>query len=121
MAGEQILVVDDNVANATLAATALEAQGYEVRIAESGAGLWEALKTFHPRVILMDIHLPDANGLQLTQQLKESPETKDIAIIVATAYAMKSDQVRARAVGCDGYITKPIDTRTLARTVAAHL
>jgi CheY-like chemotaxis protein len=69
----------------------------------------------------MDIQLPGVDGLTLTRQLKSDPQTKDISIIAATAYAMKGDEERALAAGCDGYVTKPIDTRQLPVDIARFL
>jgi CheY-like chemotaxis protein len=66
----------------------------------------------------MDLQLPGLDGLELTRRLKADPSTRDIAIVAVTAYAMKGDEERARAAGCDGYIAKPIDTRTLPKLVA---
>ena len=69
----------------------------------------------------MDIQLPGIDGLELTRRLKADPATRDIVIVAVTAYAMKGDQAKAQAAGCDDYITKPIDTRTLPETIARHL
>jgi len=81
----------------------------------------ELLKTFHPRLILMDMQLPGMDGYELTRQIKSAPETKDIVIVALTAFAMKGDEEKARAAGCEGYLTKPIDTRTFAETLAGFL
>jgi CheY-like chemotaxis protein len=72
-------------------------------------------------VILMDIQLPDVDGLVLTRRLKADPTTHGIVVIAVTAYAMKGYQQRALAAGCDGYVTKPIDTRALPAAIAQHL
>jgi len=69
----------------------------------------------------MDLQLPGMDGLTLTRKLKADPGTRDIVIIALTAYAMKGDDERARAAGCDGYVSKPIDTRTLPGVVAGFL
>jgi CheY-like chemotaxis protein len=69
----------------------------------------------------MDIQLPGMDGLELTRRLKAAPGTKNIVIIALTAYAMKGDEERAKAAGCDGYITKPIDTQTLPGVIAGYL
>jgi two-component system cell cycle response regulator DivK len=69
----------------------------------------------------MDVQLPGMDGLALTRQLKADPKTRDIVVIALTAYAMKGDDERARAAGCDGYVSKPIDTRTLPGIVAQFL
>ena len=121
MSGEPILVVDDNAANALLLSYLLGKRGYVVRTAGNGREALGLLDEFKPRVIMMDIQLPGMDGLALTRQLKTNPSTKHIEIIVLTAYAMKGDEERAREAGCDDYISKPIDTRTLPGIVERHL
>jgi CheY-like chemotaxis protein len=121
MSGEEILILDDNAANLKLARVLLEIEGYAVRTAIDAEDAIRQLSKFTPRVILMDIQLPGMDGLELTRRLKADVKTKDIVILVLTAYAMKGDEDKARAAGCDGYIAKPIDIRTLPRTIAQHL
>ena len=116
-----ILIVDDNVSNTKLLAFLLSAKGYEIRTAASADEALAVLATFQPRLILMDIQLPGMDGLTLTRQLKADPATQHIPIFAATAYAMKGDEARARAAGCDGYFTKPIDTRQLPIDIAKFL
>jgi CheY-like chemotaxis protein len=119
--GEPILIVDDNEANLKLARVLLQASGYTVRTAESAEQALQTLASFRPRLILMDIQLPGTDGLELSRRLKDDPATQGIIILALTAYAMKGDEERVRKAGCDGYISKPIDTRTLPDTVARHL
>jgi CheY-like chemotaxis protein len=121
MAGERILIVDDNAINLKLVAYLMKANGYTVETALDAESAIVAIRTHHPDVILMDIQLPGIDGLELTRRLKADPETRDIVIVAVTAYAMKGDQAKALAAGCDDYITKPIDTRTLPETIARHL
>lgn len=121
MAGEPILVVDDNATNMKLLRVLLASQGYDVRTAGDASEAMEVIKGFRPRLILMDIQLPGMSGLELTSLLKADPATRDIIIVAITAYAMKGDEEKARRAGCDGYISKPIDTRTLASVIARHL
>jgi CheY-like chemotaxis protein len=121
MAGERILIVDDNAINLKLVAYLMRANGYTVETALDAESAIEAIRTNHPDVILMDIQLPGIDGLELTRRLKADPKTRDIVIVAVTAYAMKGDQAKAIAAGCDDYITKPIDTRTLPETIAKHL
>lgn len=118
---ERILIVDDNAQNLKLARVILVAAGYEVRTAADAEEAIETLSTFVPRLILMDLQLPGMDGLELTRRLKADPERSAIVILALTAYAMKGDEDKARAAGCDGYITKPIDTDALPRLVADHL
>jgi CheY-like chemotaxis protein len=121
MAGEPVLVVDDNAANLKLARVVLSLEGYEVRTATSADEALAVLQSFRPRLILMDIQLPGMDGLELTRRLKADPATRDTVILALTAYAMKGDEEKALAAGCDGYVAKPIDTRTLPEIVARHL
>ena len=120
-AGAPILIVDDNASNTKLLAFLLTSKGYQVRTAASASEALAVLDDFQPRLILMDIQLPGMDGLTLTRQLKADPRTSGIRIIAATAYAMKGDAERARAAGCDGYITKPIDTRRLPHDIERYL
>jgi CheY-like chemotaxis protein len=121
MAGEPILIVDDNVANLKLARVLLVSEGYLVRTAEDAEKALELLETFTPRLILMDLQLPGIDGLELTRRLKADPARRAIMVVALTAYAMKGDEEKALAAGCDGYLTKPIDTDRLASVVAAYL
>ena len=121
MAHEPILVVDDNPTNLKLIQLMLRVEGYDARGAVDAPQALEVLQTFHPRLILMDIQLPGVDGLELTRRLKANPATRDIIIVALTAYAMKGDEQKALEAGCNGYVTKPVDTRTLPGVVAGHL
>lgn len=121
MAGERILVVDDNAINLKLLRLVLTAAGYEVLTAADATEAVSLVASSPPRLVLMDIQLPGMDGLALTRQLKSGAATRNIVIIAVTAYAMKGDEQRAREAGCDGYLSKPIDTRTLATTLAEFL
>jgi CheY-like chemotaxis protein len=121
MAHDTILVVDDNPLNLKLTRILLTAHGYEVRTAMDSKEALQILQTFHPRLILMDIQMPGMNGLELTRLLKADPSHRDIAVLALTAYAMRGDEQRAREAGCDGYIAKPIDTRSLPEVVRGYL
>ena len=120
MAGERILVVDDNPTNSKLICYLLRRHGYDVRAAADATGAMAALAEARPKVILMDLQLPGIDGLELTRRLKADPATRDIVIVAVTAYAMKGDEEKARAAGCDDYVSKPIDTRALPDLVARH-
>jgi len=121
MPNETILIVDDNPTNLKLARVVLENADYDVHTAVSAADTLQRLDTLLPRLILMDIQLPDMDGLELTRRLKGDPRYAAIPIVALTAYAMKGDEAKARAAGCDGYITKPIDVDKLVTSVAAYL
>jgi CheY-like chemotaxis protein len=118
---DRILIVDDNTTNLKLVTYLMKAQGYDVTTATDAEAALAAIQAARPRLILMDLQLPGIDGLELTRRLKGDPSTRDIIIIAVTAYAMKGDQERALAAGCDDYVTKPIDTRALPETIAKHL
>jgi len=121
MSAPIVLVVDDNPTNLKLIAYLLQAKGYDVRTAIDAETALEVVEDARPALILMDLQLPGMDGLELTRRLKSSEKTRDIIVIAVTAYAMKGDEERARAAGCDGYIPKPVDTRALPRIVAKYL
>ena len=121
VAGIPILIVDDNLMNLRLAQVLLQTEGYEVRTATDAEEALEMLRTVHPRLILMDVQLPGIDGLELTRLLRANPATHSTVILALTAYAMKGDEQKALDAGCDGYISKPIDTRSFPATVAAYL
>jgi CheY-like chemotaxis protein len=117
----RILIVDDNPVNLKLATDVLEMEGYAVEKAVDAEQAQEMLKSATPDLILMDIALPGMDGLTLTRKLKADERLKDVPVVAMTAFAMKGDEQKALAAGCDGYITKPIDTRKLPQQVAAYL
>jgi CheY-like chemotaxis protein len=121
MAFEPILIVDDNPQNLKLAKVILCAEGYDVKTATDAESAMGILASFAPRLILMDVQLPGMDGLELTRQLKADPTRRSIVIIAVTSYAMKGDDQKAFAAGCDGYLSKPIDIDALPRVVAQHL
>lgn len=118
---KRILIVDDNATNLKLVTYLVKANGYEVDTAVDAEAALQAIAAARPALILMDLQLPGIDGLELTRRLKADPATADIKIIAVTAYAMKGDQEKAVAAGCDGYVTKPIDTRALPALIAAKL
>ena len=116
-----VLVVEDNPANMTLATFLLKSAGYAVLSAtDAEAGLALA-RTEQPDLVLMDIQLPGMDGLEACAILKKNAATRDIPVIALTALAMKGDEERIRAAGCDGYIAKPLAYREFLATVAARL
>lgn len=121
MAEQTILIVDDNPVNLKLIRILLTGEGYDVHTANDAEEAIRLLRELRPRVILMDIQLPGMDGLALTRRLKADPTTRDIMIIGLTAYAMKGDEEKMLAAGCDGYIAKPIDTRTLPGVIQRYL
>jgi len=116
-----ILVVEDNPSNMTLAKFLLESAGYSVLCAtDAEAGLTMARAEL-PALILMDIQLPGMDGLQATALLKQDELTRGIPVIALTALAMKGDEPRILAAGCDGYIAKPLRYKEFLATIAARL
>src|ERR1017187_2772432 len=118
---ESILVVDDNLDNRDLTRILLECEGYEVRLAEDAAQALGMFATYRPKLILMDVQMPAMDGLELTRRLRQKPALSDVIIVALSASAMVAEKATALAAGCDGYITKPINPRTFARTVAQYL
>ena len=116
-----ILIVDDNPTNAKLLAFILTREGHAVATAGDAEQALAAIARDRPRLILMDLQLPGVDGFELTRRLKADPATAGVVVVAVTAYAMTGDEDRARAAGCDGYLSKPIDTRTLAATIAGYL
>ena len=121
MAGETILIVEDNPLNLELISDILEAHGYRLQAATSGSDALKMVDEEKPDMILMDIQLPGLDGLTITRMIKEKPENHDLPIIALTAHAMRGDEEKAKEAGCDGYISKPIDTRAVPKTVRAYL
>jgi CheY-like chemotaxis protein len=121
VAGEAVLVVDDNVDTLKLLQLMLEVEGYEVRAAGDAAEALALLERFTPSLILMDLQLPGMDGYELTRRLKADARYAAIPVVAVTAYAMKGDEQRALAAGCDGYLSKPLDTRAFAGHVARFL
>ena len=113
----QIMIVEDHPINLKLARDLLEIDGFDVFPCIDAESALEALKEIHPDVILMDVALPGMDGLELTRILKTGDRTKDIKIIALTAFAMKTDKDKVMQAGCDGYITKPINTRKFTEQI----
>jgi two-component system cell cycle response regulator DivK len=117
----KVLIVEDNPANMTLAAFLLQSAGHTViNATDAEAGLTLA-RDEQPNLILMDIQLPGMDGLEATALLKRDQRTRAIPVIALTALAMKGDEERIRAAGCDGYIAKPLAYRDFLATIAAQL
>ena len=121
MGGDPVLIVDDNPANLKLLRVLLAAESYEIRTANTSEEALTVLESFHPRLVLTDIELPGMDGLDLARRLKSNPATRDIIVVAITAYGMAGDAEKALDAGCNGYVTKPVDTRTLPATVRLHL
>ena len=116
-----VLIVEDNPANMTLAVFLLKSAGYAVVTAINAEAGLAIARSAMPDLILMDIQLPGMDGLQATGLLKNDATTRTIPVIALTALAMKGDEERIRAAGCDGYIAKPLAYKEFLATVATHL
>ena len=117
----KVLIVEDNSANMTLAVFLLQSAGHTVLSAtDAEAGLTLA-RDEQPNLILMDIQLPRMDGLEATALLKGDEATRAIPVIALTALAMKGDEERIRAAGCDGYIAKPMRYQEFLAPIAAQL
>jgi two-component system cell cycle response regulator DivK len=116
-----VLVVEDNPANMTLATFLLESAGHTVLSATNAEIGLTVARDQQPNLILMDIQLPGMDGLEATVLLKGDDATRDIPVIALTALAMKGDEERIRAAGCDGYIAKPMRYQEFLATISARL
>jgi two-component system cell cycle response regulator DivK len=116
-----ILYVEDNPQNMRLVRKMLSGGGYEMLEAYTGKGALEVATTATLDLILLDINLPDIDGLQVAGRIKSDPELAHIPIVALTANAMHGDRDRFLAGGCDGYLAKPISRQELLNTVAHFL
>jgi len=116
-----ILVVDDNDGNREMVADYLRAKGYGVEAVSSGAEALDSLATGLPAVILLDIQMPDLNGLEVIRRIRAEPGSASIPIIALTALAMPGDQERILQAGADIYLSKPVRLSHLAQTIRAFV
>ena len=117
----RVLVVDDTEANIYLMRFVLEKNGFEVIEARSGTEGVELAVQEKPDLVLMDIQLPDIDGLEATKRIRASEADGNIPIIALTSYAMPGDRERLIAGGCTGYISKPIDVKTFIIEIEKYL
>jgi two-component system cell cycle response regulator DivK len=115
-----VLIVEDNELNMKLFRDLLEIHGYQTLEARTGPEALECLKENRPDLILMDIQLPEVSGLEVTREIKSSPELSDIPVIAVTAFAMKGDEERIRQGGCEDYIAKPISVASFLEKVKSY-
>lgn len=116
-----VLIIEDNPGNMTLATFLLHSAGHTVLSAKDAEAGLTIARAEQPNLILMDIQLPGMDGLEATGMLKRDDATRAIPVIALTALAMKGDEERIRAAGCDGYIAKPMSYQNFLATIAAHL
>jgi CheY-like chemotaxis protein len=117
----RILIVDDNITNLKLVSVLLAEGGYDLRAAVNAEGALVVVRSFRPRLILLDLQLPDVDRLELTRRLKADAQTRGIPVVAITADGMKAGGERARAAGVDGYITKPLPPQQFRHAVASFL
>ncbi len=120
-AAVRVLIVDDNELNITIAQVVLAAEGFEVETAADAVVAQQRVASFRPDLILMDIQMPGMDGLELTQLLKADTATRHIHVVAFTAFAMRGDEAKMRAAGCDSYLSKPIDVKRFGAQVRACL
>jgi two-component system cell cycle response regulator DivK len=120
MASERILVVEDNETNMKLVRDVLQARGYRVLESTSGRQAVELATERGPDLVLMDIHLPDIDGVEALGLLRADDRTASIPVIALTALAMQGDRERFQAAGFDGYVSKPVNIGDLVATVKHH-
>lgn len=116
----RVLVVEDNLFNLELFRDLLEVGGHEVFTSQDAKNGIRLAQSELPDIIVMDIGLPDMDGLQAVRIIRQDDRTQGIPVVAVTAHAMKEDAQRVRAAGCDGYITKPIDTRTFVSDLLSY-
>jgi len=121
MSDKNVMVVEDNEKNRKLMRVVLKSKGYNVIEAATGEEALGTLKKQKPDIILMDIQLPGIDGITLVKQIKADANTNDIPVIAVTAYAMKGDEEKILSSGCNGYISKPINTRELPNIIEQYL
>ena len=119
MAAARALVIDDNPINLELVVLLTEAAGFEVTAVTGAEEALECLRHSVPDLFLIDVQLPGMSGIDLLHLIRSRPDTARICAIIVTSYAMDSDKELAFSAGCNGYITKPIDTRTFGQQVRA--
>ncbi len=117
----QILVVDDNATNLKLACDILESENFNVHRASSAEEAMSVLEVHAPDLILLDIGMPGTDGFMLIEKLKSNENTRGLVVVALTASAMKGDDIKAYKAGFDGYLTKPIDTRSFGSQVREFL
>ncbi|MGH7482187.1 MAG: response regulator [Longimicrobiales bacterium] len=117
MTRKTVLIVEDNEDNRIVYTTILAHHGYEVLEAKNGEEGIQIARDHHPDLILMDISVPVIDGWKATKILKEDHDTAAIPVIALTAHALAEDRETARSVGCDGYLAKPCEPRTVVAEV----
>jgi two-component system, cell cycle response regulator DivK len=116
-----ILVVEDQEDNRRILRDLLTSTGYELAEAEDGEEALKLAECKRPALILMDVQIPVLDGYEVTRRLKSNPELRAIPIIVVTSYALSGDEGKARAAGCNGYVSKPYSPRQLLAKIREYV
>ena len=116
-----VLIVEDNELNMKLFHDLLEAHGYSTVSTSDGMDVLELCRRHNPHLIIMDIQLPEVSGLEITRWIRQDPDLQNIPIIAVTAFAMKGDEDKIRAAGCNAYLAKPISVGSFVSTVKRFL
>lgn len=120
MAGERILIVEDNETSMKLFRDVLVATGYRTLEATTGRRAFELAVEHRPAVVLMDVQLPDVDGLEALRRMRADERTASLAVLAVTAQAMHGDRERFLTAGFDDYVAKPVDVLQLLATVRQH-
>jgi two-component system cell cycle response regulator DivK len=121
VAETRVLVVEDNERSLKLACDVLQLRGYATIAARTGAEAVVVAATQQPALVLLDVALPDMDGVETLNALRANPRTAAIPVVAVTAFAMKGDRERLLESGFDGYVAKPIDVATFVDDVTAHI
>lgn len=118
---KRVMIVEDNELNMKLFNDLLEAHGYETIQTRNGMEALDLAREHQPDLILMDIQLPEVSGLEVTKWIKQDDALHSIPVIAVTAFAMKGDEQRIRAGGCEAYISKPISVASFVETIKSYI
>ncbi|MBE3554659.1 response regulator [Thermicanus aegyptius] len=121
MSKAKILLVEDNETNLLFFSDLLRTKGYEVVTAKSGYEAFEWLEQFRPDLILLDMHLPEMDGLSIVRAIRSSDEMAGVKVVALSALSMESDIEAAYQAGCDGYITKPVGMKEFLQKMESYL
>ena len=117
----KVMIIDDDPAALELASFVLGAKGFVTAGASDAQSALHQMVLFRPHIVLMDVQMPEVDGLELTRSIRAEPSMCHVVVIALTAYAMKGDEQKILAAGCDGYLAKPLDVATFAASVRKYL
>lgn len=118
---KRVLIVEDDLLNRMFYEAVLSQRGYELLLVDDGASVLEAVESFAPDLITMDIHLPHVSGRELIHAIRQNPKTAHIPILAITAFAGKRDETNIRQAGASSYLAKPLSIERLLREVETLL